>query len=122
MMVRLFVILSLSLLALSSARAAPPPGSTGQYHDWFDRQLVPDGSGKSCCKEGDGHILSDDDWRIREGEYEVLISGEWVRFPNTGDGHLGNKVLGYTGNPTGHPVAWYASASVIYCLAPGTVS
>lgn len=116
-------LLPLLLLCPSVALANPPPGGGNPaWHDWFENQEMPDGSHRSCCREGDGHILSDDQWRIADGEYEVWIEDQWVRFPNKGQGKPGNTVMGYTANPTGSPVAWWHSPSVIYCFAPGTVS
>lgn len=114
-----------------AAHAAPPPGSSGIYHAWFAAQKVPDELANtdhplSCCAEADGHILTDDDWRIADGEYQVRTGPDrWTVFPNKGQGKPGNTVLGQTGNPTGNPVAWWLYQDgnpVPRCLAPGTVT
>ncbi len=129
----LWAILAVTLViaATQIVKAAPPPGPIDpKIHEWFESQRVPDGTGRSCCSESDGHVIREEDWRIADGEYEVTIEGQWVRFANTGAGQPGNKVLGYTANPMGAPVAWYTlmrgeegRLTVFpYCFAPGTVS
>lgn len=121
-----------AMLAVFPAFARmPDPDHPGPHHAWFEAQKVPDGSGRSCCAEADGHILEEEDWRIADGEYQVRIHGSWITFPNTGQGHEGNTILGETGNPMGKPVAWWlggtlqdgvAEPVVPRCLAPGTVA
>jgi hypothetical protein len=112
-------------IVLSSwcACAAPPPGTdlNSALHKWFDSQVVPQGdmrAGLSCCRESDGHIIEEDDWRISDGHYEIHIGDDWVVVRDT-------QVLS-TQNPTGKPVAWYNrypnAGAVVYCFAPGTVS
>lgn len=126
--------LSISVLLVASAMALAAGAiiitarmacaHTGEFHEWFNAQKIPDGTGRSCCAESDGHVLEEDDWRVgASGEYEVRAGSEWIVFRNTGEGNPGNTVLGFTNNPTGHPVAWYsASMHVPYCFAPGTTT
>jgi hypothetical protein len=118
----------LPVLLLCSAAALahePDPDHPGPFHKWFEEQKVPDGTNRSCCAEADGHVLTEDDWRISVGEYQVHIGDDWVTFPNTGHGNAGNTILGQTGNPTGGPVAWWlgsGASATPRCFAPGTVS
>lgn len=125
---RLAAVLATPFLiwSLSIAQARLAPGEQpGPYHEWFQSQTVPDGTGRSCCAESDGYILSDDQWRIVNGDYQVLVDDEWVVFANTGQGNRGNTILGNVSNPTGRPVAWWLKISgTVYpfCFAPGTLS
>lgn len=124
---RLAAVLATPFLiwSLSAIAHLAPGQEPGPYAEWFRTQTIPDGTGRSCCNTADGHIIDDNDWRIADGEYQVLIDDEWVTFANTGAGNHGNTILGAVGNPTGHPVAWWLkSGQTVYpfCFAPGTVS
>lgn len=106
-------------LGVCQLRAQPPdPDHPGRYHDWFESQVIPPGdpmAGHSCCKESDGHIIEEDDWRIAGGHYEVRIDGSWNEIPES-------RILPESRNPTGHPVIWYINTNPpsIFCFAPGT--
>jgi hypothetical protein len=98
---------------------APPPNADPTLHEWFERQV--NMRGGSCCGLGDGHVLTDEDWRAGKAGYEVRIKNEWYpvdepRMRNTDGGP----------NPTGHAVAWwteYPGGEVhVWCFAPGTGS
>lgn len=106
---------SAALLAQTAARAAAPPNPDPALHEWFDRQRSV--RGILCCSIADGHILSDEEWRINGAFYEVFIRGEWHRV-------LPSQLRDTAGgpNPTGRAIVWYAIRDhvVIYCFAPGT--
>lgn len=90
-----------------------------EWDQWFADQMQPNGGSVSCCNKADGHVLEDEDVRVVDGDYEVRTASGWLRFPNRGLGQPGNTVLGPTGNPTGHWVAWYMGQTA-YCLSEGT--
>jgi hypothetical protein len=111
-----FLMLGLGICGSASAMPSDPD-HPGPYHKWFESQIIPEGdpqAGMSCCAESDGHIIEEDDWRISEGHYEIIIHGHWVSIPDS-------RVLPNSSNPTGKPVAWYIGMQ-IYCFAPGTAS
>ena len=69
------------IAAVGSAHAKPPPGTdpTTPTAQWFKAQHSMDGSW--CCDIADGHLLDDEDWRMKNSTYEVRINGEWVAIP-----------------------------------------
>lgn len=116
--------LAILLLLTTPALAAPPPGTdlNSPLHHWFhDQHSI---KGLWCCDVSDGHILSDEDWRMKlipagesDSGYEVRINNEWVPVPQSAmrDPNGGP-------NPTGHAIAWYLVneyGATIYCFAPG---
>jgi hypothetical protein len=90
-----------------------------EWTPWFNAQYVPDGSGYKCCDESDAYLLGEDDVRIVDHEIEARIDGQWHQFKNNGVGKSGNTVMGFTGNPTGHTVAWMWNGAP-RCLAETT--
>src|SRR6478609_8657717 len=88
------------IVALSSFPVQAHDPNHPEFNDWFAAQVTPDNRHFSCCDKSDVHILDDIEVRIVAGEYEVLTSDGWLRFPNTGQGNVGNTVLGPVGNPT----------------------
>jgi len=115
----LFMVAALAIATACGAFASPPPGTdlNSAIHKWFEEQHVPSGdpqAGMSCCSYSDGHILEEEDWRIRDQHYEIRVGEGWYRVRDT-------QVLS-TNNPTGKPVAWYnkySSGVVIFCFTPG---
>lgn len=91
--------------------AAPPPDADPRLHAWFERQYSV--AGAWCCDVSDGHILRNDEWRIVDGHYEVVISGRWQVVP---DSALRDPKGGP--NPTGAAIAWYRNGH-LSCFAPG---
>lgn len=89
-----------------------------EWDAWFSAQVQPNGGDISCCSYADGHLIEEKDVRVVAGDYEVRTPAGWLRFPNKGLGVPGNTVLGPTGNPTGHWVAWFYG-STAYCLSEG---
>lgn len=116
----LAVLLYLALVTTAKAHIAGHP----EWDIWMAAQMVPDDTNDvySCCNKSDAYLLSDDVVRIVNGEYEALLEGQWIRFPNKGQGHAGNTVLATSGNPTGSYVAWWTQAHGPYCFAEGTMS
>jgi hypothetical protein len=115
-MKRLLLIMSFTIGG--AGFAAPPPGANpnSEIYKWFDRQEnVVQGS---CCGEGDGHILNDDEWRAKGDGYEVEIKDQW--FATRPEMALRRSLE--DPNPTGHAVVWYTIRErevAIYCFAPG---
>ena len=61
---------------ISLAHAAAPPGSDPAFAQWFQSLRNP-ATGISCCGHGDGHVLTDTEWRIAGNHYEVRIDGQF---------------------------------------------
>lgn len=116
-MLRVAAVAAVMVMAVCSAKA-DWDHSHPEWDAWFTVQTQPNGSAISCCSYADGHVLEEQDVRVVGGDYEVRTPTGWLRFPNTGLGHLGNTVLGPTDNPTGHWVAWY-DGDIPYCLSEG---
>jgi hypothetical protein len=74
------------LLLTMSAFAVPPPGTDlrSAEHAWWECHLQP-ASKIGCCHEADGRVLSDDEWRTREGDggtmYQVHVGAKWFDVP-----------------------------------------
>jgi hypothetical protein len=92
-----------------------------EWDEWFAKQKIPDGTQRSCCAKSDVHLLEDNEWRVRNGNYEVITAQGWMTFPNNGVGNPGNVVLGEVNNPTGQAVAWF-NPGAPYCFVAGTQS
>jgi hypothetical protein len=109
----------IAIFAATVAHAAPPPGTDldGPLHAWFEHQFSV--SGGWCCNIADGHILSDDDWRIVGTGYQIRINNAWYGVPATAYRDPAGGP-----NPTGHAIAWWSSIGpvVVYCFTPGTLS
>lgn len=110
--------LLMMLTMIGSAASAHVAGHP-EWDEWFAAQRVPDGTGAVCCDKTDVYLLEDNDVRIVDEQYEARVEGIWLRFENTGQGKPGNKVFGYTGNPTGGYVAWVFHG-LPRCFAEGT--
>ncbi len=110
------------VLAIPFLFAAAPPGTdpNSALSKWFEAQHSI--GGISCCGMGDGHIISEDDVRIRNSQYQVLIAGVW--WP-VGSDRMRDPAGGP--NPTDHPVVWYRlvfsdsgdPVVQIFCFSPG---
>jgi hypothetical protein len=98
-------ILAMLLLA-SATPALPHVLDHPEWNSWFEAQRVPDDTSAVCCDKTDVYLLEDSDVRIVDGQYEARIDGEWLKFPNTGQGKPHNTVFGAVSNPTGGAVAW----------------
>jgi len=109
------VLLSLAVAFPVAAHVFDHP----EWDEWFAAQRVPDGTGAVCCDKSDVYLLDDEDVRIVDGQYEARVNSVWLQFPNTGQGKPGNKVFGYTANPTGSYVVWVLHG-LPRCLAEGT--
>ncbi len=121
-LIYLFIIAACSI-ALTYKAYAHIAGHP-EWDEWMAAQVVPDrpDSQYSCCNKSDAYLLDDDAVRVVDGQYEALLEGKWVQFPNLGQGVFGNTVLATSGNPTGHAVAWWTPAHGPYCFAEGTMS
>lgn len=113
----LIVLIVIACLTVAKAHVMDHP----EWNEWLSAQRTPDGNNYSCCNRSDAYLLDDEDVRVVDGDYEAKIEGEWIKFPNTGEGNKGNTVLGAVGNPTGGAIAW-AFHGRAYCFAPGTYS
>lgn len=47
---------------------------------WMNRQYAVNGSTK-CCNEHDVHVGERVAWRMRNGQYEVLVNTNWYQVP-----------------------------------------
>jgi hypothetical protein len=107
----------LLLIPLSSF-AAPPPGTdpNGPVHTWFEHQHSI--SGEWCCKLADGQVLSDSEWRVSGGRYEVWLRNKWRLVPSWSPRNPEGGP-----NSTGHAVVWWTRFEreiIILCFAPGS--
>jgi hypothetical protein len=97
-------------------RRRPAQTRAARFYKWFDRQEnVVQGS---CCGQGDGHILEDDEWRAKADGYDVRIKNQW--FSTSPEMALRRSLE--DPNPTGHAVVWYTIRGreiEIYCFSPG---
>ncbi len=110
--------LAIAILFLAAPALAHVAGHP-EWDEWFMAQRVPDDTGAVCCDKTDVYLLDDEDVRIVDGQYEARVNGEWLKFPNTGQGKPHNTVFGWTGNPTGSYVAWVFHG-LPRCFAEGT--
>lgn len=99
------LLLSMTLPHL--ARSAPPPGSSGRFHQWFESLTQP-GTGVSCCSWADCRETS---WRIRGDHYEAFVDHKWMVVPD-------GVILQRTDNPTGRAVVCWAPNLGILCFVP----
>jgi hypothetical protein len=122
------IALTILLLGMVSASARPPPGSDPEsvVGKWFARQT--NMRNGSCCGEGDGHRLADNQWRIvgtgTAMHYDVQIDNRWYPIEDW----QARKQLVEDPNPTGVAIVWYSynrfeggdGGVQIYCFAPGS--
>jgi hypothetical protein len=78
--------LLLSILA-TRALANPPPGVDlgGDEHKWWECHIQP-GTAMTCCRESDGHVLNDSDWRAVDKPggsraYQIRVASRWFDVP-----------------------------------------
>ena len=117
----LFALLLVSLCTLGRAHLPELNDENSEASKWADRQrdLLDNG----CCGRGEAHMLEDNQWRTKGGDYEVYVADEWRRISRT------MLLLRAAEDPnvTGRAVVWYAYDRVegglggvrIYCFAPG---
>ncbi len=73
----------LSLVAFNAtahdSRYAEKHPLTKEQHKWFDNLQ----SGKGlCCSNVDGSVLTDADWKTKDGHYQVFIDDQWRDVPD----------------------------------------
>lgn len=80
----IFCLLAMSLLTLALSTAPHSQDALGlhgqrhdEFHHWYE-QLRQPGSNRSCCNFSDCRPTTA---RIRSGQQEVLVDGEWTRVP-----------------------------------------
>ena len=56
-----------------SARAVPPPGASGQYHDWFRSLTVPGSPHAACCSVADCRMV-ESRWNSQTQHYEARVA------------------------------------------------
>ncbi len=69
------VLLVTVLLSATPSHAAPPPNSTGRYHDWFRSLEVPDAPGSPCCTLADCRMV-DARWDDQTQRYFAKVMRE----------------------------------------------
>ena len=107
-------------LLLNLTRYDGPPVDP-DLHEWFEQQTS-HGGHLPCCSEADGHVLSEEEWRLSGGTYQVFIEDKWRDVPQEAmvdPGHGPNRLA--------KPIVWYRKNShsggepVIDCFMPGTM-
>ena len=120
-MVRALRIFALCLLISSPAYATYDGPVDPDLHDWFEHQTSHDGK-RLCCSIADGVVLKEEEWRTRNGVYQVRIQDQWRDVPKDAIVDPGNGT-----NPLGKPIVWYRHLSgyegepTIDCFCPGTM-
>lgn len=118
------------------AQARPPVGTDlkSDEHAWWECNVQPV-TNVVCCRESDGHVLSDGEWRATEKPeggrvYQVRVNSRWYDVP---EGALINdfRKCGPEPNTAKQAMAkvWYAPVwngqSIvdikIYCFIAGTM-
>jgi hypothetical protein len=113
----------LAAAALLACLAAPALGHSQRFsdeeNDWLNEQQSVNGT--KCCDRHDAFVGQDVEWRIRGGQYEVLIDDEWRPIP---PGQIldidpanptpwpGQALLFYSRNPH------YRGGVMIWCFMP----
>lgn len=94
------------------------PDYTPEETQWMERQHAVDGT--KCCDRHDTVVGPDVEWRIHNGQYQVLIDGSWHPVPaelvirRTSDNPWPNQaIVTYSVYPGGRVRIW--------CLWPGVV-
>lgn len=108
--------LRIASLLLSLARYDGPVDEA--IHDWFEHQTS-HGGNRLCCSIADGHVLNEEQWRVRGNVYQVYIEGAWHDVPKDAMIDPGKGA-----NPLGKPIVWYGYTGGeprIDCFAPGTM-
>lgn len=75
------ILLIAVLLGITVASHARDDGryAKSPLKPWFDSLK----SGKGpCCSDADGTALSDPDWKVVDGHYQVHIEGQWYTVPD----------------------------------------
>lgn len=112
-MTKTAVLFILTAVAFSGAAfAKPPPNADPALHGWFQSLRQPK-TGVSCCSVSDCHRLTENQWRMTPGGYQVEIGSRWVNVPQS-------HVLEHQRNPSGGAVACYDDVRrVVFCFVPG---
>lgn len=80
--------IAVAVLLLTTPALAQPPNSADVEigeHAWWECHVQP-ATKVICCRESDGHVLNDDEWRTvarPDGEqiYQVHVSTRWYDVP-----------------------------------------
>ena len=120
-MVRASRIAALFLLVSVPALARYDGSVDPDVHAWFEQQTSHGGK-ILCCSEADGHVLAEEQWRTRNGQYQVLVDGKWLDVPR-------DAIVdpGVGPNPLARPIVWYRHLNgfenepTIDCFCPGTM-
>lgn len=111
-------VFALSLLISVPALARYDGVVEPEVHDWFEKQTSHDGM-RLCCSIADGHVLQEEEWRVRGGTYQVFIENKWLDVPRDAMVDPGKGT-----NPIGKPIVWYGYTGGeprIDCFCPGTM-
>ncbi len=88
-----------------------------EHNDWLNRQNALDST--KCCALYDLHVLTDVEWRIHEGSYEVRIRNIWHAIP---PGRMLNPRPDDPSPFAGHAIVFYTvyddGRVQIYCFQP----
>jgi len=125
------------LAVLSTPALALPPGGVNPNdaeHLWWECHVQP-AMRLGCCREADGHVLGDNDWRTIEKPngaraYQVHVEAKWYDVPAQAVIH-DLRHCGPEPNPAHRAMAkvWYAPSLAdneivdiqIYCFIAGTL-
>ncbi|WP_249164400.1 hypothetical protein [Bradyrhizobium jicamae] len=83
-----------------------------ELDDWY--KSLRSEQGEWCCDGADVNHLTDPQWTIKDGQYQVFLEGEWVKVPP--------EKLVKGNNRVGFALAWrmYIDGHpVVRCFMPG---
>jgi hypothetical protein len=104
-----FMILMLWYLIPAHGKDFPNASETEKK--FFNDLTAPNGA--SCCSISDCGYIENDEFRIKDGRFEVWIEDMWIPVPT-------DRVLHANKSPRGKPVLCRNGFS-IYCFAPDTL-
>lgn len=105
-----FIILMLWYLVPAHGKEFPNASETEKK--FFNELTAPNGA--TCCSISDCGYIENDEFRIKDGHFDVWIEGQWITVPK-------DKVLDRNKSPQGKPVLC-RRGTTIYCFAPDVLT
>lgn len=100
----LLILILLTIPALAHDPARP------ELNGWFDKLASKNGL---CCSISDGQIVTDSDWRSKDGRYEVFLFNRWIT--------VDSAAVIKEPNLDGRTIVWPYQQG-IRCFMPGSMT